>query len=70
VRDLAASITKDSGTVNFHCKGLEQRGLVRTEIVVREKNVKITDKGAMLINKIVKEQGAKKDAKKQGVKKT
>lgn len=60
VRELAASIKKDPGTVNFHCKGLEQRGLVRTELVVRKTNVKITDKGAMVINKIAKKQGAKR----------
>lgn len=69
VRELATSLEKDPGTVNFHCKGLKGHGLVRTEIVARETNVKATDKGAMVISKIVKEQGIKKNAKKLGAKK-
>jgi DNA-binding MarR family transcriptional regulator len=65
VRQLAASLQKDPGTVNFHCKGLEGHGLVRTEIVAREKNVKITDKGAMVIDKIEKKQGVRRSDKRR-----
>lgn len=60
VRELAGSIKKNAGTVNFHCKGLERRSLVQTETVVGKTLVKITEKGTMVINKITKKQGAKK----------
>ncbi len=65
VRQLAASLEKDPGTVNFHCRGLEGHGLVRTEIVTREKNVKLTDKGAMVVDKIRKKQSVRRSDKRR-----
>ena len=58
LRDLAKSINKSAGTVNFHCKGLDKRGLIKTEMAVGQTNVKITEKGMLAITELTKKQGA------------
>lgn len=60
LRELAEAINTNAGTINFHCKGLEQRGFVKTEMVVGKILVKITDKGMMAIKDVTQKQGAKK----------
>jgi len=56
LRNLAESIKKNAGTVNFHCKGLEKRDLIKIEMAVGQINVKITEKGMLAITELTKKQ--------------
>lgn len=59
--ELAEAINEKLGTLNFHCKGLEQYGLVDYQLVVQKRHVRVTDKGARVIKEIDKrQQGGRK----------
>lgn len=52
--ELCNKINEKRGKINFHCKGLEKRGLLNRRIVSKKSYVKITEKGIKVIEEIRK----------------